>query len=280
MATDDLTALESHFAFGKNWAEYARTVSDEQIEEAVIGLKRLLQSESLAGKRFLEIGCGSGIHSLAAIRLGADAVVATDIDPDSASTARTLLEKHAATQNWHVSTCSVFDLTPEKAGQFDVVYSWGVLHHTGDLEKAISVAAGMVAPGGKLVLGIYHKTLLCPFWTIEKKWYRGAAQRSQSRARRLYVFLYRVRSVIRGQSFARHVAEYKKRRGMNFYIDVHDWMGGYPYDSRSVAEMDSLLEGSGFHRVHIDSLATGFFARLGLFGSWCAEYVYARAAAN
>jgi SAM-dependent methyltransferase len=280
MTTDDLKALESHFAFGKNWAKFAQTVSDEQIQQAVIGLKRLLQCESLAGRRFLEIGCGSGIHSLAAHRLDADEVVATDIDPDSISTSRTLLEKYAATKNWRVTACSVFDMTPAEVGQFDVVYSWGVLHHTGDLDKAVSIAAGLVARNGKLVMAIYRRTLLCPFWTIEKKWYRNASQRSQTCARRLYVFLYRVRSVIRRQSFARHIAEYKEKRGMNFYIDVHDWMGGYPYTSRSVAEMDSLMRGLGFRRINVDSLTTGFFAALGLFGSPCTEYVYTRAAAK
>jgi 2-polyprenyl-6-hydroxyphenyl methylase/3-demethylubiquinone-9 3-methyltransferase len=98
--TEDTRELKSHFAFGKNWAEFARELSEEQIDEAVAALKRLLQCESLAGKRFIDIGCGSGLRSLAALRMGADELIAVDIDPDSASTTRSVLEKHAPGLNW------------------------------------------------------------------------------------------------------------------------------------------------------------------------------------
>jgi SAM-dependent methyltransferase len=271
---DDLTQLQSHFAFGRNWAQFAQKVSEEQTLEAVIGMQRLLQSESLAGKRFIDIGCGSGIHSLAALRMGADEVVAVDIDPDSVGTTRSLLEQYAPTLNWRVLERSVFALSPAELGRFDVVYSWGVLHHTGKLEKAISAAAGLVAAGGEFVVALYMRTLLCRLWTVEKQWYSKASSRAQRLARALYVFLYRIRSVIRGQSFKRYVAEYQRRRGMEFYTDVHDWMGGYPYESISVREMDNLMRPLGFARVRIDSLPTGPFASIGVFGTGCTEFVY------
>src|SRR6516165_5570957 len=93
----DLLEADSHFAFGKNWASYSKLVTDARVEEAVASLHRLAGGE-LSGMRFLDIGCGSGLHSLAALRLGAAEVVAVDIDADSVATTRALLEAHASGQ--------------------------------------------------------------------------------------------------------------------------------------------------------------------------------------
>src|SRR6266480_5789396 len=130
----NLIDQRSHFAFGKNWASYARLVTDAQVEEAIAGLRRLAGG-ALEGKRFLDIGCGSGLHALAALRLGASEVVALDIDSDSVATTRNLLTKYAAGGCWSTQQVSVFDLQPDSTGSYDLVYSWGVLHHTGDLYR-------------------------------------------------------------------------------------------------------------------------------------------------
>src|SRR5581483_10207932 len=142
--SSDLLSRESHFAFGKNWASYAKLVTQAQIDEAVAGLRKLLGGGDLQGKRFLDIGCGSGLHSLAALRLGAAEVLAVDLDRDSVATTRHMLETHAAGHKWRVLEKSVFDLDPADLGQFDLVYSWGVLHHTGDMYRALRCAAAML----------------------------------------------------------------------------------------------------------------------------------------
>ena len=81
--------------------------------------------------------------------------------------------------------------------------------------------------------------------------------------------------MLRGQNFEQHVSEYGKRtRGMNYYIDVHDWLGGYPYESVSVRQMDRLMHSLSFNRVLVDSYERGFFPALGLFGTPCTEFVY------
>src|SRR5437868_2113850 len=123
---------KSHFAFGKNWASYAKLITDVQLDEAISCLRRLAGGD-LHGKRFLDIGCGSGLHSLAALRLGASEVVALDIDGDSVATTRRLLQSNASGRPWSAMEASVFQLQPNSIGPFDVVYSWGVLHHTGDM---------------------------------------------------------------------------------------------------------------------------------------------------
>lgn len=269
--SQDLTARESHFAFGANWASYAATVSEPDIQAATGGLKRLV-GERIAGRRFLDIGCGSGIHSLAALRLGAAEVVAVDIDSDSVATARCMLEANARGGQWKTAVASVFDLNPAALGHFDVVYSWGVLHHTGDMYRALRCAAALVGSGGAFAFALYRKTRCCNLWKIEKRWYAHASQRSQRMARALYLAAFRLDLARRGGSWRNHVVNYNER-GMDFEHDVHDWLGGWPYESISPAETEQLMSQLGLHRVRAFLQPQ---VRLGLFGSGCDEYVFAR----
>ena len=173
----DLTDRKAHFEFGANWRDYAKTVDKSRIDSAVAGMSKLFP-EGLAGKTFLDIGCGSGLHSLAALMLGAAKVVATDIDENSVGTTRDMLQKYAASQNWEAKLLSIFDATPDNLGKFDVVYSWGVLHHTGKMWNAIERAAAFVAGGGQFALAIYAKTPFDLPWKIEKRIYSSAPMRS------------------------------------------------------------------------------------------------------
>lgn len=227
----DLTKVEQHFAFGENWAEYAKNISSTDVEEAIVGLRRLLGETDLEGKRFLDIGSGSGIHSLAALRLGASEVVAVDLDSESVSTTQYVLQRNASGSGYLVKQISVFNLEPSDLGLFDVVYSWGVLHHTGDMYQAIRKAAAMVANEGEFVFALYHRTWLCPFWIVEKKWYSKASGFCQAIARSIYVAFAVVRLWLKGRSYRKFVQDYRTNRGMDYYRDVHDWLGGYPYES-------------------------------------------------
>lgn len=188
----DLTRAETHFAFGRNWAEYATKITEAEVREAEAGLSRLLGGERLDGKRFLDIGSGSGVHSLAALRLGAREVVAVDIDADSVATTRAVLSRFASDGVYRIERKSVFDLDPTEWGTFDVVYSWGVLHHTGDLDRALACAARMVAPEGLIVVALYRRIWMDPFWRWEKRWYAQASRAAQARARWVYVTLFRL----------------------------------------------------------------------------------------
>jgi 2-polyprenyl-3-methyl-5-hydroxy-6-metoxy-1,4-benzoquinol methylase len=262
----------SHFAFGDNWASYAREIDEERIGEAQRGLVRLLGEDGLRGRTFLDIGCGSGIHALAAGRLGAARVVAIDIDPASVETTRALLQRHMPGLVRDVRLLSIFDLSPQSFGLFDVVYSWGVLHHSGAMEEAIDRAARVVAPGGQLAFALYRKTRLCGFWAHEKRWYSRATPRAQKLAQDIYVAAMRVGFWITRRDFAAYIAGYDVKRGMDFWHDVHDWLGGYPYESISPDRVDILMKQSGFQHVR------SFTQRqsLGIFGSGCDEYVYCR----
>lgn len=268
----DLTDKASHFAFGKNWASYSELVSESRIVEAEAWLKRLL-GEEIAGKRFLDIGCGSGLHSLAALRLGAAEVVGIDVDPNSVATTRRLLGKFAPGQPWKAYEISVFDLERTGLGKFDVVYSWGVLHHTGDMYRALRCAAEAVAPDGIFAFALYRLTWLCAFWKFEKRRYAHASVRMQKIARALFVGFFRVKFLLSGRSFQQYLLGYATNRGMDFYHDVHDWMGGWPYESISPEQTEALMAGERFCCVRRFVVGR---KTLGLFGSGCDEYVYRR----
>jgi SAM-dependent methyltransferase len=265
----DLLEQKSHFAFGKNWASYARLVTDARVEEAIASLRRLAGGD-LTGKRFLDIGCGSGLHSLAALRLGAGEVVAFDIDPDSVATTRELMAVSAAGQRCSVIERSIFDPQIGSMGSFDFVYSWGVLHHTGDMYRALRAAAGLVGPGGQFIFALYRNTPLCWFWKLEKRWYAGASPVAQARAQAVYVNVFKL---LNRRNFKDYVANYGQTRGMDFHHDVHDWLGGWPYESISPAQTDRLMQQLGLRQIRAFLLQG---RALGLLGSGNDEYVYGR----
>jgi len=262
-----LTAVSRRYEFGQNWKQFARELSAASIEQARLSLARLLPADEISGRDVLDIGCGSGLHALAALRLGASSVMAIDIDQDSVATTRQVLSLHAPPgANWSVSVKSVFDLA--NLPQFPVVYSWGVLHHTGDMYKAIRCAAARVAPGGGLYLALYRKTPMCRLWRAEKWLYTNAPDWGRRSLEIGYVAAFRLAMAIRGRNFRDYVASYGRDRGMHWMTDVRDWLGGYPYESIAKEEMLSLTQDLGLSVIRL------FYRRpgIGLFGTGCDEY--------
>jgi 2-polyprenyl-6-hydroxyphenyl methylase/3-demethylubiquinone-9 3-methyltransferase len=257
--------LTDRFGFGRNWASYARLIGENEIAEAVKGLTKLVPPEALRGRSFLDIGSGSGLHALAAARLGVGRIVTVDVDPNSTATTRETMMRFSVSVPWVALERSVLDMSPETDGTFDVVYSWGVLHHTGDMIAAIERAAALVGPGGLLAMALYRRTRLDWFWVREKQWYINASPGRQRLARGLYTTALTIASVLTGR-------KPRMGRGMEYWHDLHDWMGGYPYESILADEVDALMQRLGLRKVRV-------FARpleLGLFGSGCDEYVYGR----
>ena len=264
----DLTAQESHFAFGENWQSFASLVDMDRIARSDAGLAGLFEPGELTGKRAIDIGCGSGLPALSMLRAGAEHVTCVDIDPESVRATAETLSRFAPVDAWAVRACSVFDLTES----YDVVYSWGVLHHTGDMWRAIDKAAGLVKPGGLLAIAVYFKTPLCGFWTAEKRFYAHAPKWAQRAIRGLYYAIYFAAKIAKGRNPFAEIRNYGLR-GMNWWHDVHDWLGGYPYESASPEEICDFLAARGLARVR-ERLKPG--KRRGIGGSGCDEFVLRR----
>lgn len=269
MTRRDLTGLKSHFHFGENWRSYVDLVDDDRIRQAETCLRKLVDPHVIAGSSFLDIGCGSGIHLLAAMRLGAGFAYGIDLDPTSVEAAQTLFARVAPDAPVRLENKSVFELRPERDGLFDIVYSWGVLHHTGAMWQAITSAMASVKPGGLLVLALYKKTRLCKLWRLEKRIYARSPKAVQRAIQVAYVSATRRYLGQDGVGFDNHVRTYGVERGMDFWHDVHDWLGGYPYESTTKEDLLSFASQKGFRVVRTLEAKVG---NLGLFGSGCTEF--------
>ena len=269
------TDLESHFEFGKNWEQFAHRIGPERLATAKRELVALLGRDSFQGESWIDIGCGSGIHAVAAAKLGAQ-VLAIDIDPVSVATTRQLAAKFGVSNLVRPETKSVFDLDGSEE-KYDVVYSWGVLHHTGDMNRAIEIASSLVKdePQANLVLALYRRTKLCGFWRREKRWYRSARPGSQKSVRRFFDMAYGISFRLRGRSFRDFKRNYQSRRGMDYSTDVHDWLGGYPYESIDHEPFVQTLNRLNF-RTEKAILRYPGRTPSGIFGSGCDEYVFVR----
>jgi SAM-dependent methyltransferase len=270
----DLTQREAHFEFGENWLDYSKTITPERIHRACETLQRLIPD--LAGKSLLDIGSGSGLSSLAALRLGARSVVALDLDENSVAATRALLAKEAPDKAWTSRQASVFDLSPGTTGMFEVVYSWGVLHHTGDMWRAIRTAASLVAPDGLFALAIYRKTPLCSLWRVEKAFYTRSSRGMKAGLRACYFSAFTVGLLLTGRNPKKYFREYAPR-GMTISNDIHDWMGGYPYESATTEEIERFVAGLDFQLLRCFPVKVNLAGALGV---GCSEFVFQRNGAS
>ena len=264
------TDLEKHFEFGANWTDFSQHVDARRVEDSVVNLRRLLGRESFDGERWIDVGCGSGLSSVAAATLGAN-VLAIDLDPKCVETTELLALRFGVEDRVTTQLRSVFDLS-SLGREFDVVYSWGVLHHTGDMDRAIKSCLELVRPGGEFAVALYRKTRLCWFWKIEKRLYKSAGKRTQSAIRSLYLLLFRLAFKLKGQDFGKYRDSYSSSRGMKFEHDVHDWLGGYPYESISPRALRQLVGKSGFAGVR--EFVASEKVKVGILGSGCDEFVF------
>lgn len=263
--------FEKHFDFGLNWKKYSSLIDSARVDEAKKNLVEFLGSENIKGKNILDIGCGSGLHSLAFLELGAKSVTAFDIDLNSVETSINLLEKYSKLDNSNVYQSDIL-LAKNNDDLYDVVYSWGVLHHTGNLELAITNAANYVKENGYLFIAIYKKTKLCKLWQKEKRFYSTTSNINQRLIRIIYITLFGFYTLFKRKSFRYYIKNYQKNRGMSFFHDAHDWLGGFPYESASPKEISQLLTRLNFSLVKEVSTRAG----IGFFGSGCNEYVFKR----
>ena len=260
------------FAFGKNWASFLSVLDDERIAEACKSLRQMLGVESLAGRSFVDIGSGSGLFSLAAMRLGAARVHSFDYDRNSVECTRVLKERYyPGADQWVVEQGNALDRDYlGKLGRFDVVYSWGVLHHTGKMWEALENATLLVRDGGVLFIAIYRdQGFWTRFWTAVKRAYnRGAAGRAVITAVFFSYFFLEglLADLVRLRNPVSRYAAYKKSRGMSRVHDWIDWIGGWPFEVATPAAVFDFYKKRGFHLENL-------FLR---YGHGCNELVFSK----
>lgn len=244
-------ARGERFQFGQNWRRFLSTLDEERIHEAERSLKLMLETETLRGLSFLDIGSGSGLFSLAARRLGAR-VHSFDYDTDSVACAQELKRRYfAGDADWVIERGSVLDADYiKRLGQFDIVYSWGVLHHTGAMWQALENAALPVSQGGRLFIAIYNdQERKSQFWRRIKRVYCESAM-GKILVPSLFIPYFIVGGFIkdlsRGRNPAARYAEYKKSRGMSIVHDWIDWLGGYPFEVARPEEIFSFYRARSF----------------------------------
>lgn len=271
------------FAFGANWERFASDLSEAQIARARQSVAEMLGEGAIDGKTFLDVGSGSGLFSLAATALGARRVHSFDYDVDSVRTTQALKDRYAPQSSWAVERGSALDADyMRRLGAYDIVYSWGVLHHTGDMWRALELTCERVSVGGALFVSIYND--------------RGRASRRWRRIKRLFNRLpgalrtpYVVLAMLPSEVFVllRHLATFRVRtyyrlwrpgagrpRGMSRWHDLIDWVGGYPFEVAKPEQVFAFCADRGFRMTRMTTAGGG---------AGCNQFVFVReteAAAN
>jgi SAM-dependent methyltransferase len=242
------------FSFGKNWAKYLRGLTEAKLQQAERSLAESFANESLEGQSFLDAGCGSGVFSLAALRLGAREVTSVDVDPNSVACARHLCAKTGSPEIWTCREGSILDptfvrtITPASR-----VYTWGVLHHTGAMWDAIDSVLTRVQPGGLLCIALYVEPRRAELQLKLKRLYNRSPRSVRFLLEGTYASLLLGYGLVRqGRNPVRYVREYGARsRGMSFWRDVADWLGGLPCEWADPEEVSAFVEARGFETVRV-----------------------------
>lgn len=231
---------QTRFEFGANWQSFVKkALTPQGIDNAIESLHRLLEIDDLNGKTFLDVGCGSGLFSLAARKLSAK-VHSFDLDPRSIECTIELKRVFFPDdERWTIEQGDVLNVEYlNSLGQFDIVYSWGVLHHTGAMWKALENVIPLVAEGGKLFLSIYNdQGRVSRCWGSIKKFYNQSSKFTKFIMILFFSGYFGVPKLVLGL---------QKERGMSFWHDLIDWIGGYPFEVAKPEEIFEFYKDRGF----------------------------------
>lgn len=259
----------NRFAFGRNWQSFLGHLSEQRILAAGRSLRNFFRRDNLHGLRVLDAGCGSGLFSLAALQLGAGEVISFDYDPESVACAQQLCKQYGPYPNWLIRRGSALDHEwLNGLGRFDIVYSWGVLHHTGAMWQALDLISRCVKEDGLLCISLYNdQGAISRCWHAIKHFYNA----SPVWVRHLMVIGYLAPAslwwITQGVVHLRHPRFWLpsvNERGMHYYYDVVDWLGGYPFETAKPEEVVTFLAQRGFQLTQIKRAK----------GSGCNEFAF------
>lgn len=280
------------FNFGRNWKNYVKNVVNEQvINEAKNSLLKYVPEDDInffRDKTFVDIGCGSGLFSISAILLGCRSVISFDIQEESLEATSILRERFINLLpdrvDWQVFRGNILDqkLVSSYANKGDIVYSWGVLHHTGNMWKAIENTTKFVKKGGHLIIAIYNHAPSSRYWLKIKEFY-NKHEYLQSLLNVIYGSYVCFGYVLRRRKF-----ELYRERGMHVFYDAIDWLGGYPYEYACFDEVVEFVNNLGLELikaptklpcgkdVHFSNIIKKLFSILRTANTGCNEFVFKR----
>lgn len=135
-------------ATGHRWTQFERAVPE--FERNFLDIAAPLTPADFTGKLVLDAGCGFGRHALFAARYGAE-VIAID---NSSEAVASCVQNLGEASRGHVIQGDVAR-PPFRRGIFDLVFSYGVLHHVVDAREVFNTLGELVAPGGRLSIWVY-----------------------------------------------------------------------------------------------------------------------------
>lgn len=220
------------------------------------------------------------------------------IDVDSCSIEATLMtrEKFGASfsEKWEVKEGSILDsklvkeLQDSFKGENIIVYSWGVLHHTGNLQQAMDNVMSLTSAGGGgnyAYIALYNKTQASTWWLRVKEYYNKTNPLMKFLMVLSYAAFLTFEDIRKGRGFNM----YDKNRGMYKITDIIDWLGGLPYEPIENDKVVQIWQNSGF--VCLKNIPTtyyqptypqGYFYRLFVYikvvGLGCNEFLFCKKA--
>ncbi len=257
------------YDFGQNWKDFSNNALEVvNIEQSLSDFKNLIDHEDIKNKTFIDIGFGQGLNLLNASLLGAD-TLGCDINPKCKEVLEFNQKKYPniGDKKIPVIVGSILDIETINSikkyrENFDIVHSWGVLHHTGKMWKAIDIACSLVNKNGKLIISIYNKHWSSPLWRLIKLFYNIAPKFIKwIMIKIFYVVIFMAKFLVTFKN------PLKKKRGMNFYYDIIDWLGGYPYEYANIKEITDYIEKMNFKTIKVKAAQVP---------TACNEYIFER----
>ncbi len=239
------------FDFGENWKDFSvKAINSQRIEESLKAFRELIDNKELNNETFLDIGFGQGLGLLNATLLGAK-TVGCDINPKCGEVLQynknkypDLADKQIPVVIGSINETKTVNEIKRICNQFSIVHSWGVLHHTGSMWKSIDISCNLVKSGGWFILAIYNKHWSSILWKYIKWFYNVSPKFIKWLMIKIfYIIIFAAKFLVTFKN------PLKKERGMNFYYDIIDWLGGYPYEYATHNEIKDYVEKKGFKMI-------------------------------